>query len=234
MCTLSVIPTALGMRVAMNRDERRDRLPAFPPSTQQLGCRRAVYPVDPVGGGTWIGVNDTGIVAAILNHTPRLPLPAPAEAGSRGLIVPTVLKANGFDTAVRAASRIDPTQYALFRLIVLHRRRAVLFTSDGRHLFSAPADVTRPLLLTSSSLGDDVVAGPRARLFRALMDTAPSRWPTAQQDFHDHQWPLRPELSVRMERADARTVSRTVVDVSGDDIRMSYEPVAEMALSEAA
>jgi hypothetical protein len=97
------------------------------------------------------------------------------------------LSRDDFEAAVSAGSRIDATQYALFRLVVLRGQRAVAFTSDGRDLSSAGADLTRPLLLTSSSLGDDVVAGPRARLFRALMDTPPSRWPTAQQDFHDHQ-----------------------------------------------
>jgi hypothetical protein len=234
MCTLSVIPTSLGMRVVFNRDERRDRLPALPPSTHRLARRRAVYPVDPVGGGTWIGVNDRGIVAAILNRTPGLVLPAPGRARSRGLIVPAVLSTDDFDAAVSAAARFDPTQYALFRLIVLRGRRAVVLTSDGFGLSSIAADVTRPLLLTSSSLGDDVVAAPRARLFRALMETERSRWPTAQQDFHHHQWPLGPEVSVRMERADARTVSRTMIDVSGDDIRLSYEPLLDIAVNQAA
>jgi Transport and Golgi organisation 2 len=234
MCTLSVIPTTLGIRVVFNRDERRDRLPAFPASTHELARRRAVYPVDPVGTGTWIGVNDRGMVAAVLNRTPGFALPAAGGTRSRGLIVPAVLSMDDFDAAVTAASRIDPTQYALFRLLVLRGRRAVVFVSDGRRVSSAAADVTRPLLLTSSSLGDKVVAGPRARLFRALMETHRSRWPTAQQDFHDHQWPLRPEVSVRMERSDARTVSRTVIDVSGDDIRLSYEPVFDIALNQAA
>ncbi len=236
MCTLTVIPIRLGigMRVAFNRDERRDRLPAFPPATHKLARRRAVYPVDPVGGGTWIGVNDRGVVAAVLNRTAGFALPAAGGARSRGLIVPAVLSMDDFDSAVSAASRIDPAQYALFRLIVLRGRRAVVFVSDGRRLSSAAADMTRPFLLTSSSLGDKVVAGPRARLFHALMETQRSRWPTAQQDFHDHQWPLRPEVSVRMERSDARTVSRTLIDVTGDDIRLSYEPVFDIAVSQAA
>jgi uncharacterized protein with NRDE domain len=222
------------MRVAFNRDERRDRLPAFPPSTHQLARRRAVYPVDPVGGGTWIGVNDKGIVAAVLNRTPDLPWPVPGGARSRGLIVPAVLSADDFAAAVRTAARLDPTHYAPFRLIVLRSRHAVVFTSDGRRLSSAAADVTRPFLLTSSSLGDDMVARPRAGLFRALMDTQRSRWPGAQQQFHEYQWPLRPEISVRMERADARTVSRTVIEVIGGDIRLSYERIVERAVRQAA
>ena len=234
MCTLSVIPTTVGIRIAFNRDERRDRLPALPPSTHQLARRRAVYPVDPVGGGTWIGVNDRGIVAAVLNCTPRLALPAPGASKSRGLIVPAILSTDDLEAAVGAAARIDPAQCALFTLIVLRGRRAVVFSSDGHDLSSAAADVTRPLLLTSSSLGDHVVRAPRERLFDQLVTRDPSAWPAAQQAFHDHQWPLRPAISVRMERADARTVSRTVIDITGDDIRLSYEPVAEMAIGQAA
>jgi hypothetical protein len=37
-----------------------------------------------------------------------------------------------------------------------------------------------------------------------------------------------------MDRADARTVSRTVIDVIGGDIRISYEPVVERGLRQAA
>ena len=52
-----------------NRDERRDRRAATPPAVHRLQHRTAIYPVDPVGGGTWIGVNDAGLAAALLNRT---------------------------------------------------------------------------------------------------------------------------------------------------------------------
>ena len=50
-----------------NRDERRSRPAALPPQVHDLGGRLAAFPVDPRGGGSWVGVNDVGIVVTLLN-----------------------------------------------------------------------------------------------------------------------------------------------------------------------
>jgi hypothetical protein len=47
-------------------------------------------------------------------------------------------------------------------------------------------------------------------------------WLDGQARFHAHRWPQRPELSVRMARRGARTVSRSVVDVDPAAIRFEY------------
>ena len=74
---------------------------------------------------------------------------------------------------------------------------------------------------TSSALGDDLVTGPRTALFERLLSTASD--PIAADDlFHLHQWRGREELSVRMRRGDARTVSHTVVEISERAIRLVY------------
>jgi len=57
-----------------------------------------------------------------------------------------------------------------------------------------------------------------------------------QDRFHAHSWPDRPELSVLMSRADARTVSITAVEVLPGhglpSVTMAYTPVlAEPARS---
>ena len=58
MCTVTLMRYDGGVRLACNRDERRDRPAALPPTSYACGKQRAIFPVDPVGGGTWIGVND--------------------------------------------------------------------------------------------------------------------------------------------------------------------------------
>jgi hypothetical protein len=234
MCTVTVVPTEAGFRVAFNRDERRDRPPALAPTAHQLPRCSALYPVDLLGGGTWIGVNDRGMVAALLNRTPRPNSAGPRHVRSRGLIVPAILEAELLDAALTTAANIAVEDYAPFRLLIIAGRRGYVFASDGSRLACRRTDLTRPFLLTSSSLGDYVVAYPRARLFRRMMNTDPSAWLAAQQQFHDHQWPLRREISVRMERSDARTVSRTVIDVTGREIRVFYEPVLDLLVNQAA
>src|SRR5438045_8012571 len=82
MCTLSVIsvPQArwprgpIGLRVVVSRDEQRERPAALAPRWRPLdqshglpGPRRAIWPTDPRGGGTWIAAAESGLVLSILN-----------------------------------------------------------------------------------------------------------------------------------------------------------------------
>jgi hypothetical protein len=60
----------------------------------------------------------------------------------------------------------------------------------------------------------------------------------AQDRFHAHRWRLAPAVSVLMTRADAGTVSVTIVDVFAHRVRLAYRPVpagladvTEMALA---
>jgi hypothetical protein len=49
--------------------------------------------------------------------------------------------------------------------------------------------------------------------------------PAAQDAFHRHSWEGREHVSVQMSRAEARTVSRTTVELSRRGARMTYERV---------
>lgn len=87
MCTVTVIPLTHdgagepgALRLACNRDESRRRPAARPPVVRTFGVRRAILPVDPVSDGTWIGVNDAGLVATLLNVNPDLRDDSEADA----------------------------------------------------------------------------------------------------------------------------------------------------------
>jgi hypothetical protein len=113
---------------------------------------------------------------------------------------------------------------------VLARERDVcVVTSDGRSLSAEHLALDRPLLFTSSSLGDAVAEAPRRRLFDATVCGRDASLFEAQRRFHDHQWPDRPEISVRMLRPDARTVSRSFVTVAAGRIDFIYEPFVRAA-----
>ena len=97
--------------------------------------------------------------------------------------------------------------------------------SDKPERATVQFTLAEPMLLTSSSLGDALVRGPRRRLFEQLVLAAPEkRRIEAQARFHQHQWTAHPAFSVRMERQDARTVSRTIVRVNDGDVRLLYSP----------
>jgi hypothetical protein len=67
------------------------------------------------------------------------------------------------------------------------------------------------------------VDAPRRTLFRRFFRGI-AHAPTAQDAFHDHQWTGREDVSVRMQRTDALTVSRTTIEVSRTFATMTYRP----------
>mgnify|MGYP001191321494 CR=1 FL=1 len=226
MCTVTIIPMGdHGYRLVTNRDERRERPPALPPRRFRIPASdiAALWPVDPVGSGTWIGVNELGLAAAALNLN-EVPdtTPRPTPARSRGTIIPTLLAQASARPAADALRRIDLGGVLPFRMAIVDPAEMFVARWDGAALDIAPAPL-HPTCLASSGLGDALVT-PRLGLFEREVVRAGAR-PATQDAFHDHQWPDRPEISVRMERAAARTVSRTSVTVDDDRISLRYEPI---------
>lgn len=236
MCTVTIVPLTddrgrrRGLRLACNRDESRLRPPAAAPVIRKLGVREAILPVDPVSDGTWIGVNDAGLAATLLNVNPSTERSAIDEAEasegrvSRGSIVPTVLACSTVEQAVAVARQLVPGRYPPFRLVLLDDGNVAEIRSDGTGLLVAMRSlVDLPLFFTSSGLGDELVDGPRRGLFEEMF-AATRDFAAAQAEFHRHRWPDRPHLSVSMSRPDAHTVSHTVVDLEPSSVRLSYLP----------
>lgn len=226
MCTVSLIPYPDGVRLMCNRDERHDRPQAEAPSWREAGDRTAIWPRDPQSGGTWVGVNDAGLAAALLNRTTTaVPVVTRPDVTSRGVVVPRALAAPSIDAACTAVLTLDCRQMQPFRLLLVTMRDAAIVTSDGERYGVARWCVRFPLVLTSSSLGDAVVRGPRRRLFTAMLRSGRGDAIAVQRAFHDHQWHGWREVSVRMHRSDAATVSRTCIDLSHRYAALHYEPL---------
>ena len=222
MCTVSIVPSVSGFRIACNRDERRTRATADPPRIHRLGERHAIWPGDPTSGGTWIGANDAGLAMVLLNR--RAPARPSAPVSSRGTIIPALLPGRSIETAVAAAGRLPWDHFEPFTLVIAQGRIVCDMTVGMRPRWRMRT-LCRPLLFTSSSLGDALVAIPRRRLFARLMRSGTSPL-IGQGAFHRHAWPDRREISVLMSRADAATVSRTTLDVSARAVRMRYTPIS--------
>lgn len=208
MCTVTVIPTFAGPRLVHSRDEQRSRALASPPVSQQLPSgRRAVWPTDPHGGGTWIAARADGLVLALLNRNiPDNGRPPPDR--SRGGLIPRLIDASDAADVMGALASHDLVGTAPFRLLALDPDgTARLATWDGLAL-EPIVILTPPFCLASSGIGDDRVY-PRIPLFATMVAADPS--PEAQDAFHRHRWDDAPEISVLMSRPDARTVSITAV-----------------------
>lgn len=226
---MTVAPLPGGrVRVAFSRDEKRDRPAALPPRRWQVGPRVAALPVDPPSGGTWLAVNDAGLVLAVLNVNPGT-RPAGATAKrSRGEVIPALLGCASPAEAVAALPRVfDYADFAPFRLVLVGSGVAAEVRWDGAAaMVSSRLLAGRPLLFTSSGLGDHLVEEVRRSLFDDAFGGPADGWAAAQDDFHRHTIPGVEHLSVNMARPDARTVSYAVVAVGDDGAEFAYHPDA--------
>ena len=208
-----------------NRDESRSRPDALPPVERVLDQVRVWYPRDPQGGGTWVAANGHGLALALLNRRAPVRTASAGPLRSRGRIVLGLAGASGIPQILQSLSLIDARDYAQFRLTAVLHRDVLIATSDGERLAMDAATLTAPIVFTSSSLSDDEAERRRIPLFRDLVLRAGDHL-SGQRAFHDHRWPECPEFSVRMQRPDARTVSRTLVDVAGQQVSLTYEPLS--------
>jgi len=124
MCTVILLrrpkhvwPLILGA----NRDEMADR-PWKPPARHWPDRADVVAGLDELAGGTWMGLNDTGVVACILNRHGSLG-PAPGKR-SRGELVLDALDHPDAKDAAGALVDIDPAAYRPFNMIVADNRDA--------------------------------------------------------------------------------------------------------------
>jgi len=130
MCTV-VILRRPGHRwpllIAANRDEMLDR-PWTPPAHHWPDRPEVVAGRDTLAGGTWLGINDDGVIAAVMNRPGSL---GPAEdKRSRGELVLEALDHAAAGEAAAALAHIDPAAYRPFNLLVADAVDAVWLRSD--------------------------------------------------------------------------------------------------------
>lgn len=118
MCTLVLLrrPDAdWPLILAANRDELSTR-PSRPPGRHWPDRAHVRGGLDVEAGGTWLGVNDDGVVAAVLNR--RGTLGPERGKRSRGELVLEALDHAEAYHAADALRAIDPAAYRPFNLIV--------------------------------------------------------------------------------------------------------------------
>ncbi|WP_330632371.1 NRDE family protein [Halocatena halophila] len=113
--------------IGANRDERYDR-PSAPPQLLDESTT-ILAPRDQSAGGTWIGVNEAGLIVALTN---RWGAPAGTGERSRGLLVRDLLDHGDAQSAARATEReLDTTLYDGFYLVCADENNAILIENSG-------------------------------------------------------------------------------------------------------
>jgi uncharacterized protein with NRDE domain len=125
MCLLALFFRAVDdapVVVGANREEFYAR-PGTAPQILEGSCR-AVAGLDPAAGGTWLGVNENGVLAAVTN---RPEVDAPERPRSRGLLVRELLGCPSAAAAVELATReLCTRRYAGCNVVCADAERAVV------------------------------------------------------------------------------------------------------------
>jgi hypothetical protein len=111
-----------------NRDEMADR-PSAPPARHWPDRPNVVAGLDRLAGGSWLGLNDEGVVACVMNRMNTLG-PAPGRR-SRGELVLEALDHADAVAAAAALEALDPGAYRAFNMIVADNRDAFWLRNLG-------------------------------------------------------------------------------------------------------
>ncbi len=187
MCTLTILRRPgrpWPVMIAANRDEMADR-PWLPPGRHWPDRGNVVAGQDVLAGGAWLGINDEGIAAGVLNrkdslgHDPAL--------RSRGELVLEALDHADASDAAKALGDLDGRSYRSFNLVIADNRDSYWLCglgpeSDGLiRAAPLPAGLS---MLTSYDLNDD--RSPRIRHFRPCFENAAEPEP-AKGDWREWQ-----------------------------------------------
>ncbi len=124
MCTLVILRRPGNdwpLLLAANRDEMCQRT-ASRPARHWPDRPQVVAGLDLTGGGSWLGVNDEGLVAAVMNRTDTLG-PAPGKR-TRGELVLEALDHAEAKAAAGALADLRPEAYRPFNLVIADARDA--------------------------------------------------------------------------------------------------------------
>ena len=129
MCTVVVAIRPSLILVAANRDERVDR-PWDPPGRYWPDHPDTIAGRDRTAGGTWMGMNRHGVVAAVLNRPGTLG-PA-AGKRSRGELPLLALDHPTAERAAQAIAELDAAAWRGFNMVLADRAGAIFIRGLGR------------------------------------------------------------------------------------------------------
>jgi hypothetical protein len=164
MCTVVILfrpGHAWPLLLAANRDEMRDR-PWDAPARHWPDRANVVAGRDRLADGTWLGLNDEGVVAGVLNR--RHSLGPEAGFRSRGELPLEALDHAEAGVAADALSYLETASYRPFNLVVADNRDAFWLRSAGEGR-AVEAEPLAPGLsmFTAYDLNDP--ASPRMRMY---------------------------------------------------------------------
>lgn len=220
MCTVSFLPVNNRYYITSNRDEKSIRQPALPPQITRANGRALLCPRDGDAGGSWIGIQENGHAAVLLNGGFTKHVEAPFYRISRGLVFIEILSAEQpLDRFLSAdLLGIQPFTLVLFSLANLYE---CCWDGSRKHTRLLPLD--EPHIWSSVTLYEPAVIAKRKYWFTEWLKKQPA---PAWDDillFHRFAGDGDPLNDLRMNRSNRMlTVSITSMEIEAASGTMRY------------
>jgi uncharacterized protein with NRDE domain len=156
---------------AGNRDEMSGR-PSKPPARHWPDRPEVVAGLDELAGGSWLGLNDHGVLACILNRYGSL---GPADGKrSRGELVLEALDHADARAAVDALADLEPAAYRSFNLVIADSSEAFWLRHLGDGSESVVAQPLPPGISMITAADRNDTKSPRIGWFLPRFQEAPA------------------------------------------------------------
>ena len=220
MCTISWLKHEKGIDVFFNRDEGKKRSLAELPRVRQASDVKAIYPIDPDGGGTWCAVNEHGVTLALLNfyqgRTPK------GRLNSRGSIIKGAASMKSVSQVKQFVESLELQKYAPFSLLIFSPESGEagntipMMRWTGKQLEISEHE--SPLI--SSAFKYEDVRDRRLQTYAEFLSGNVSE--DDHIAFHKSHIPSACAYSVCMHREDASTVSFSHVKIGSEKVAYQY------------
>lgn len=224
MCTLSWKWSEETFHLFFNRDEALARPKALPPIVRQEKENLILCPIDPQGGGTWMGVNQQGLVIALVNDYQNPAKQAVTGLRSRGLLVLELLTEVSVDSILKAIQGMELSCYPgfLLHLFSLSEEGWQIHWNGEQLNLKEISEVKLPI--SSSSVYPQEAERYRQQRYSDAFSVAELR------EFHALYDKDAPGLSPWMKRDDAKTQSYTEIELNLHEAKIWYGETVSTAL----
>lgn len=167
MCTVAFISYHNKLYFASLRDENPCRERASVPIYRQSNGIRYLAPVDPLGGGTWVGINEIGNIVILLNGGFDNHLKNGVYAKSRGVIVVDML---GSYQPISKWDMMDLQNIEPFTLIVWAEENLFRLVWDGQQKHKIHLSQDTAHIWSSATLYNASARNQREKLFKEWVE----------------------------------------------------------------
>lgn len=224
MCSFSWRDFGDYIAVAFNRDETIKRAKAIPPKHFKVEGMQYIMPIDPDAGGSWICVNQAGLVFALLNNYQGRTKAKNESLISRGEIVKSLALCNNFEHAQRIMKKLDLNKFQPFSLLLVSFKQKCMWEYDGtstvmtvtdlpQHYFSSAHPEAERVLIERREVAENWPIHSDEDLLQLHRSHLPSR---VQSELDDRRF------SICMHHTKGHTQSLTYIKLQKSSAEVKY------------